>query len=319
MSQIITKVLKQGTTHSKIISCSFFTFKEAYKSFDRYIDNLNIFLFKLSIIKTIQNNFEIRVYTDNTGKDDALKAAEKYPDVSVIHFDCPEFRDGKGHIGFFGSLVRLLPLFEKHKLVWISDIDTHFRQLEDWDFKEDIGITNQLCYPNIRSRKYAIVLHKFLSKVEFPKQLLTRFLNKFLDGSLEEKVSELNKDNTQKPSSNFPYGMDELFITSTVYDWIKKKDFKICVYLDFFSFFLGEFIKNNNLKSEYDKIVYQNYLRKSTPAKDSLIPIKNILKIAYTEIVKKNPCAQQYVDILNDPKSFKTTIYPKIIINSSDL
>jgi hypothetical protein len=68
MSQIKITVLKQGTVHPKIISCSLFTFKEAYRGFKKYIDSLNAFLFKLSIIKTIHKHFEIRIYTDDTGK-----------------------------------------------------------------------------------------------------------------------------------------------------------------------------------------------------------------------------------------------------------
>jgi len=319
MSQIHTKVLKQGTVHPKVISCSFFTFKEAYRAFKKYIDSLNAFLFKLSIIKTIHKHFEIRIYTDDTGKDEALKAAEKYPDVSVIHFDCPEFRDGDGHLGFFGSLVRLLPLFEDHELVWISDIDIHLAYLQEWNFKEDIGFSNQLCYTEVRSQKYAIVLLKFLSKVKFPKQLLTRFLNKFLDGSLKEKIARINDHNKSKPFSPFPYGIDELFVSSSIYDWIKRRDFKICLYLDFLIHELRLFIINNNLTEKYEKIVYQNYIKRLTPIKDSLPAIKNLLRICYTEIVKKNPCAQQYLDILNDPKSLKTSIFPKLLINSSDL
>jgi len=42
----------------------------------------------------------------------------------VIHFNCPEFREGEGHTGTFGTFPRFLPLFEKDlELVWVTDID----------------------------------------------------------------------------------------------------------------------------------------------------------------------------------------------------
>ena len=108
MSQIEIQILKQGTETKKVISGSFFTMKDAYRHKEKYITYLTKFC-----IFSNKPGFCSRIYTDDSGKKEALQIAELHSHVSVYHFNCPEFREEVGHIGVFGTLIRFLPLFEE--------------------------------------------------------------------------------------------------------------------------------------------------------------------------------------------------------------
>ena len=117
MSQIDITVLKQGTRSKKILSCSFFQMSDPYRDFSKYERSFKNFL------QQVPTGFELRIYVDDTTKEFVLKHATQ-PSATILHFDCPEFREGVGHTGTFGTFPRFLPLFEKdHDVVWVTDID----------------------------------------------------------------------------------------------------------------------------------------------------------------------------------------------------
>lgn len=178
MSQIEISILKQGIPSRKVLTCCFFTVGEAYRDFKQYIGNLRRF----AIDSEQLTDFEVRIYTDDTGKDYALEIAAPYPRISVLHYNCPAFRDGKGHSGMFGTLVRFLPMFEDLDIAWCSDIDiprhyldpTVLRQMSNQ--KTDIYINTFICYERKAwARRNTIVVNKFITKIQFPRALLTRF------------------------------------------------------------------------------------------------------------------------------------------------
>jgi hypothetical protein len=311
MSQIEINVLKQGTVHPKVITCSFFTMKDAYRSYEKYERHLQKFLHQ---VKHYLKNFEVRIYTDDTGKDFALKVA-KDPNVSVLHFDCPEFREGEGHVGTFGTLVRLLPFFEEHDLVWSSDIDIPDNYLS-LDFSTgDFKIDTYLCYDRkVYGRKYTILAGKFMSKTQLPRALLTRFLNKVLDGDYNEQRDALNAKNKFKPPSTFPYGMDELFLNYPVYDWIKRRDYSVNITIDFSNSVLNYMIKEHS-PQDYD-VFYQYYMTKD---KKYIPKLKEVFKKHVHLGLEKYPCLELLKEKLKDPKSFKNDFDVKSLIKSSEL
>ena len=91
MSQIEIKILKQGTEHKKVISACFFTMKDAYRNFERYITSLKIFL---NEVDKSRPDFCVRIYTDDSAKDTLLELIEPYPQVSIYHFNFPPLREG---------------------------------------------------------------------------------------------------------------------------------------------------------------------------------------------------------------------------------
>ena len=310
MSQIQTTVLKQGTVHPKVISCSFFTMKDAYRSFEKYERHLQKFLNQVRFFR----DFEVRVYTDDTGKDFALKVA-KDPNVSVIHFDCPSFREGDGHIGTFGTFARFLPMFEDRELTWSSDIDIpdNYFSLENSD--KDFRIYTHLCYDRkVYGRKYTISAGRFISRHQLPRALLTRFLNKLSDGGYNNEIELLNKANKHKPPSPFPYGVDELFLNWPVYDWIKKRDFQVNILIDYVPAMLINY--NAGLTKDEDAIVYQFY---KTNDKKLIPKLIDIYRKKVPPIVDKYPCLQPLVDKLKNPSKIKNDFYERININSKDL
>jgi len=312
MSQIKLKILKQGLQYSKIVSCSFFTMQDSYRDFAKYQRHLQKFLWQ---VKNHFRNVEVRIYTDDTGSDFSLQAAEQYPDVSVIHYDCPEFRDGAGHLGTFGTLVRFLPLFEEHESVWVSDIDIPDNYLVHKQLTEEFSVFTQICYQRkVYGRKYTIIAGRLISRIQLPKSLLTRFLNKVLDGDYTEQRDALNSANKYKPPSRFPYGMDELFLNWPVYDWIKKRDYKIYMNIDYSDPVITKYIQATS--KEDDEVTYKFY---KTGEKKYLIKMKTVFKKYIPLLVEKYPCLQALSDKLEDPHAFKNDFIERITVKSSDL
>lgn len=312
MSQIQTKVLKQGIQHPKIISCSFFTMEDAYNKFEKYQQFLIRFF---NQTKKFLSDFEVRVYTDDTGKDFVLDSIANHEHITVIHFDCPEFREGEGHIGIFGMFVRFLPLFEKHKTVWICDIDVPDSYFTLDRTKGDIVIHTQPCYiRKIYGRKYTVMAGELLTHVKFPKILLTTFFKQLLNGKFNQERDDLNKANKKKKPSAIPYGMDELWMNKIVVEWIKKQDLKISVNIEFQDPVLIRYIQENS-KTD-DKIYYKYWL---TQDKKMLPEVKKIFKKWIPELIEKFPCLKELYEMLDDPKMFKNNFYQNLILNSSDL
>ena len=309
MSQIYISVLKQGLKYSKVISCSFFTMKDSYRNFAKYQAHLAKFLGQ---VRKYFKNYEVRVYTDNTGSEYAVKVSQGYPDVSVLHFDCPEFREGSGHVGTFGTFARFLPLFEEHSLVWVSDIDVPDNYFALENSQDDFRIVSQVCYERkVYGRKYTFLAGRFISKHQLPRALLTRFLNKILDGSYAKEIEGLNQHNSRKPPSAFPYGTDELFMNWSVYDWIKKRDFTISVLIDYNP---GSIVtKNAGYTEEEDQVIYDFY---KTDNKKLIPLIKKTLKEKLPIAIQKYPCLKPLLEKLD---LFQNDFYERFRISSSDL
>ena len=233
MSQIEIIILKEGMHSEKILSVSFFTMNDPYRDFTKYEKYLQRFLSHARQLP----EFQIRIYTDDTGKDFALKVSQGNDQVSVYHFNCPEFRDpqGIGHIGVFGSIPRFLPLFEKHDTVWISDIDVRDNFLDPKFLKPkfDFSIsTFPYYFRKSFNSKYTIIAHRIISRIQLPRALFTRFLTKLAKGNLQKEIDLLNLENRRKPKSSVPYCTDELFLNTSVYTYLKNHPFKIQIELD---------------------------------------------------------------------------------------
>jgi hypothetical protein len=233
MSQIEINILKEGFKSNKILSVSFFTMNDPYRDFTKYQKYLERFISHASHLP----EFQIRIYTDDTGKDFALEVSQGNDQVSVYHFNCPDFRDpqGIGHIGVFGPIVRFLPLFEAHDTVWISDIDVRDNFLDEKYIKPkyDFSISTYPYYfRKAFNQKYTIIAHRIISRIQLPRALLTRFLTKLAKGNLQKETDLLNLENGRKPKSSVPYCTDELFLNTSVYTYLKNHPFKIQIELD---------------------------------------------------------------------------------------
>jgi hypothetical protein len=313
MSQIEVNVLKEGKRYNNVLSISFFTMKNSYRPSEFYENKLKIFMDKKSKLK----GFETRIYTDDSGKDFALKIADE--DTTVLHYNCEPFREGDGHVGTFGTIVRFLPLFEKGlETVWISDIDIHpsFLDMNVLSAMSrnncSVFIDSVICYERKpwADVKYPIVAHRFISKIILSKQIFTRFLNNLIDGKMSEIIDEINEYNSplKKPNQKFPYGMDEVFLNGPIYKSIFKHDVKVMFRKDFFteSFMVYNIEKFPAKYTELLKRYYKN------PSNDFFKQVKKIYEEYAPMLVEKYPCMQELVDKLPE---FKNSFVEVSIVN----
>jgi hypothetical protein len=292
MSQIKIRVLKQGSSSEHVISCAFFKMKSAYRDFGKYEHQLKTMIHNSRVLK----GFETRIYTDDSAADIAIRIAEKYPDVSVYHFECEPFRDGVGHTGTFGTLVRFLPMFERGlKTVWISDVDVNYQH--NWftndivrlASKYDVFAENRICYerrPWNVGKKYPFVAYRMIFNVIFPKRMLTHFITRLMDGSYSDVIKGINDYNIRKTRNDiFPYGMDEYFINVLVYDYIKRKNMK-CLFRKDYEL-SGWFNHESSNLTEKDRQIVTEY--NTTRSKKLLPTIKQIYKRGIQYFVEKDP------------------------------
>jgi len=300
MSQIDIKILKQGISSRKVLTCCFFTMEGAYRNFSQYIGNLKRFL----MLSERLHDFEVRIYTDDTGKDIALDVSEGMPKVTVLHYDCPQFREGKGHKGIFGMFVRFLPLFEDLDVAWCSDIDIPDHYINSKEVPDlikyncDVYISTSVCY-NMKpwGRDYSIIAHKFITQVQFPKALLTRFLNMITEGKLADNIALINKSNqemshTKKAISDVPYGLDELFLNTYIYNWISKKNLRALVSTDYGS----TRILTSTLKKEHTKLILMHYYY---PTQRTFLRLKQLLeKSEPSQELENEDCYKEFMKVI---------------------
>ena len=294
MSLDIT-ILKKGIDSKHVLSACFFTMKDSYRSVSKYERNLVNFLQMSKNLPT----FEVRVYTDDSGKDFLLKIADTYPSLSVYHYNFEPLREEVGHIGTFGTMVRFLPMFEDLETVWISDIDIPDRFLD----KSILSLMDKhncpvfydsaLCYNErkVYGRKHTIVAYRMIFKIKFPKALLTRFINKLVSGNLSEMVDLLNQANKPKPPSVVPYGIDEVFLNESIYNYLKRHKVRIiCNKM----FFLAEgiLIQAGLTKEEINFAVsfWKN------PTKHQFSKFKHIIVKKIPSITDKYPCLTELLE-----------------------
>jgi hypothetical protein len=289
--------------------------KDSYRDVSKYQRNLIRFL---NISKNL-TGFELRVYTDDSGKDFVLQIGESYPSLSVYHYNFNSLREEVGHIGTFGTIVRFLPMFEELETVWISDIDIpdHFLDnsiLTTMDkHRCPVFYDSALCYNErkIYGRKYTIVAYRMIFKIRFPKSLLTRFLNKLINNNLRESIDLLNKANKLKPYSEVPYGIDELFLNESIYNYLIRHNIRIICNK---SYFLAEgiLIQAGSTKEE---IIFAKTFWKN-PTKKYLLKYKNFIKKRIPTITDTYPCLNELLEKI-DQLSF--SMEHRFILNGSDL
>lgn len=319
-SNLEITILKQGTPSKKVLSVSFFTMKDAYRPKEYYEKNLQQFISYKKALK----GFETRIYTDDSGKDYALKAAKNDPTISIYHFNYPPLREEVGHIGTFGTFVRFLPLFESGlEVVWISDIDIFNSYLDSSlltkmkSVKADFCYRTFLCYnKKIYGQPYTIVANLIISFITFPMQLFTRFLHQLTapTKSLQLTLDLLNKqmEIKRKPTSRVPYGFDELFLNHTFYNYLINNSIKCYILKDYI--YATEYLRWNKLLSkEEDKIVFMYY---KSPSQQSIHKLKELLKLKIPLLVEKYPCLQEILDKMH---TFKTSFLVPLVKKGEEL
>jgi len=309
MSQIEIQILKQGTETKKVISGSFFTMKDAYRIKEKYVTHLKKFC-------SLSNKpgFCCRIYTDESGRKEALEIAELHSHVSVYHFNCPEFREELGHNGTFGTLVRFLPLFEKGlDIVWVSDIDIPLWWLDEIP-KKDFNYKTNVCFnTKLYGHNYNISASFMLSRITFPKQLLTKFINNLANGKLDDTVKRLHELYPRKPNSRVPYTIDEVFTNTAIYNYLVRHDVEVSVEYDYLSGIDGFLVHSGKLTDREIDDLRVFYIKHDKSIFDNIkILLKKHLPWAATE----RPCIKETLDLLS---TFKTSFVKTYVLKGSEL
>lgn len=312
MSQIEIKILKQGHETKKVISCSFFTMKDAYRVVEKYTTNLLNFL---RIASHDRPEFCVRIYTDDSAKDTCLKASEKYEKVSVYHFNCPEFREEVGHVGTFGTFVRFLPLFEKDlEIVWVSDIDIFSSWFSSVP-KQDFNFSTNACYDRkAYGRKYTILAGTIVSRIHFPKQLLTKFLNNLSDGKYKDIIEKLNEaSKLRRPPSKVPYGIDEVFTNTNIYNYLIRHDVRVSVQYNYFMG-LDSVLHSSGKLTPNERQLFLIYWSGTAP--HLFMKVKKIIEKHIEWAVSQRECFRKTLEIL---PSLKTSFVKTYVLEGKDL
>ena len=322
---VVKELIKSQFKTDKLISCSLFRQLKVDKDPIKYYNWLRDF------IKEINKNysdFKIRLYTDLslTYNEDGsiykegiklLNELKQNPKVEVFMYRCDDFALNKYyHQGTFGTLVRLLPLFNKnkYKLVWISDID--FDEVKEYEkyitlFKKndcELLVNSRVCYPKpwiSKKNKFNIMAGIIFSKIKYPKKLLFDFLTDIKEGKYNKVIKEISTTRrTADKDTIMPYGIDEYFTNTVFNNYILKHKVKIMVMNDISIIALSR------------KLYYSNIIKKTYRSKKELIKMSKMLLKDKKELIKKHPnvdkryfttCPQQYID--NIDKVDKNNIY----------
>jgi hypothetical protein len=309
MSQIEIRILKQGLETTKVISCSFFTMRDAYRDVEKYETYLKNFCSMTRV-----PGFCVRIYTDDSGKDTTLAIANKHQHVSVYHFNCPDFREEVGHVGTFGTLVRFLPLFEKDlEIVWVSDIDVPSSWFSSVP-KQDFNYKTNICYDRkVYGRKYTILAGTMISRVQFPKQLLTKFLNNLAHDKYGDMIEKLNEANTRKPPSKIPYGIDELFTNTAIYNYLIRHNVSVSVEYSYITGFERFLTFSGKLTSD-EISTLKTYYKYNIPGLFG--KVKKIFQKHLEWAVSERPC---FKDILTLFPTFKTSFVKIYVLEGKEL
>jgi hypothetical protein len=293
MSQFEIKLLKQGKEGLHVLSASFFTMKDRYRDFEKYKRHLKNFLRQSRLLPT----FVVRIYTDDSGKDIALEAAESYDHVTVLHYDYPKFREGDGHIGTLGTIPRFLPLFEKGlEMVYVSDIDIPDSYLDVniiAKMKKEGSkflLPTRVCYQQRKpyGRKYTILAGQLIAKHIFSRAILTNFLKKLEDGGLDDALAKMNASNTRKPPSKIPYGIDEWFLNTVYYDSIRRLNVPVLAQVQYD--FTGLI---RDLTPQEDAILLTQY---RNPTEETTRKAMDVFRKKIPALLGKYPCLQEVLD-----------------------
>lgn len=296
------KILKQGLRKNKVLSCSFFTMKDAYRKFDTYKANLKKFIHDANEL----SDFEIRIYTDDTGAEYAMQISNDNQQVSVYHYNSPEFREGTGHVGVFGAFMRMLPLFEDHEIVWISDIDAFPGYLNPELPKQliqqncDVFLGTQVCYSNKDwfHNQYRIYAGHFISRLRFPSGNMTRFLNKVLNDEYAEDIQKINAYNSKmkgiQEKIKFPYSLDEVFIDRYLYPYMQKHARYLILQINYLP--MRHLRHKTPITKEELKLLLE-YFHKNYPVK-MFKQVKHIVEKYLPALLDDYPCLQETYDNL---------------------
>jgi len=247
----LVKKSKSEFKCKKIFTMCIFNMKQdSYKKFEEeyYVPMLKL----LNGLQKLFPDWGFIIYIDyfmiKTNYNLVKDLLNKYDENSrflIYFYFIPKFlnEDNTNHEGTSGTMVRFIPFFDeenKYDIMWCIDIDELMNMfvitkkyfLDVFLEKKDVEfmvLSNTLHrylsrYP--LNKKYLIVAKGFVSKVQFPAYLLVNFMSPDRI-KYDYEVERYAKG--KKMSRRFPYGGDEWFLNTSLYDYIERKNMNVMV------------------------------------------------------------------------------------------
>jgi len=235
------EIVKYNEIHNRrknLLSLSIFKIIGPYRDFSKYTNSLERLL-----IHTHNNiyNFDVRVYFDDSCHDKVKFFINKFKNVEFYKFNYPPLRIREFHDGTFGSLIRLLPIFEHHssdghsyKNIWIDDIDTlpKYLNLNDINKKEINGFntyfSSLFCYSKrwIKSKHNYNMNFPLITNLKLDPKIFFKYIDDLANNKYKDIVEDILKFRPDRYKYDYPvrhpYGMDEYFTNNIIYDELTK-------------------------------------------------------------------------------------------------
>lgn len=295
-----------------LLSASLFYLKNSYKNVGRYINGLT------QILRFLDKNkdFALRLYYDNSIFDNKeytkmYKILKNNKNVDLVNYKCCKFtNDNNCHVGTFGTLIRLLPMFDvsdKYEYICIIDIDDpNYQYLKLLVNK--ISKINKNVFPftfpdysnrylNLFDNKFGntIISNMIIKNYKFDIQLLYDFLDSLLkDNNMYDKIHKINLlffDNFIDNDVLKTYGIDEYFINKYLINDLNENQIHFIVEPYYFDYFFDNLIILKN-----DNDILKRYLTDIISVYDQKINSKHKSNYELFAILKES------IDVKNDSK-----------------
>lgn len=233
--RIETTLLYAGpetSKHTKLFSVCLFRMKRSYQKFNNY---LGFCVRTIGEVKRIMPDWTMRIYIDESVKEPEIRQLLA-DHVEIMLYKCEPFWDAESgtHEGVFGTFMRFLPFFsaQRYEVMACGDIDNAGEyQLELINIlgntATEVGLVNHLCSSEWQPEglRYNLIANGIVSKVVFPRYMLTRFLEEVKERHHTLKIIKQTDTDTY-----MPYGTDEFFLNTKLYNYLEKHKVRVLTY-----------------------------------------------------------------------------------------
>lgn len=233
----ITKYNEIFKRKKYLVSLSIFKMIDGYRKFDIYMNYIKRIL---NYFKNKKLIYDLRIYFDHSCEKYIFNLINENKNISFIEFykyNYQPLRIDEFHNGTFGTLSRLLPIFEnEYDYVWIDDIDINPENINneqlEYMIKNNINTfySSLFCYlkpwNNEKYGKYNLNF-PLITNIKIPIEIFNRYINDIKNDkykNIVEKILEYRQDRYKyNYDIKFPYGMDEYFTNNIIFNFLCSK------------------------------------------------------------------------------------------------
>jgi hypothetical protein len=326
-----------------VVACCFFKMRSGgYKYFNKYVNGIK---YLCELVDNELNDFVVKLFIDYSIYEDKkiMSILNNIKNIKIVLFSCKYYCVGKYHLGTFGTIVRMFPIFNlpnnDNNIVILEDIDydrkimksmnSGFSKLRKVYNKKELDSVDVYFQGDLYKQHLNIlwgIRHKHIIndiKIPYPymwefiflKKINFNIMKKYLITSFHKKkqitpyYKKLVKYNSfDRLCDDFVcYGFDEQFSSIILIEKLikDKKSLLINIHIDKLKpFELSDRISNKHIRLTKKFNNYINFLCQNTTVEN-----KNL-----TNIEKQNYIKQLFKDNKTNIKKFNYE--QKIVLNN---